>query len=145
MKSKLITIVPMAALGMAFATWHVYASSDVSLPSDQAAHKRSSLPESQEKNLPVERSKSERQEFMDQEGMEITRRVGIAAALNLPEEGGEDPLIEAVKNGFIVEITLAEVEDALAKAAATPDSDDDKQALILRHRGSYRFFSACAD
>jgi hypothetical protein len=40
---------------------------------------------------------------------------------------------------------LEEVENALAKAAATPDTDDDKQALILRHRGSYRFFSACAD
>lgn len=81
---------------------------------------------------------------MDRDAITVLKRVGVAAPMELDLDNGVDPIEEAVKNGFIVEATLAQVEAALAAAAATPDLEDDKRALELRHRGSYRFFSPSA-
>lgn len=78
---------------------------------------------------------------MDHDVKEVQRRVNMAAPMELELENGVDPVAEAEKNGFIIEATLEQVEAALAAAAATPDTEDDKRALELRHRGSYRFFS----
>jgi hypothetical protein len=60
-------------------------------------------------------------------------------------ENGLDPVEEARENGFIIEATLEQVEAALAAAATTPDLEDDKRALDLKHRGSYRFYSPSAE
>lgn len=77
---------------------------------------------------------------LDLDIADVQRRVKISAPMELVEDG-PDAIAEAVANGFIVEATLEEVEAALTAAAATLDEEDDKRALELRHRGSYRFFS----
>ncbi len=72
--------------------------------------------------------------------MEISKEVGMAAPLDEELIDGVDPVVEQWESGYIIPATLQEVKAALAAAAATPDREDDIQALILKHRGSYRFF-----
>jgi hypothetical protein len=74
----------------------------------------------------------------------ISRRLGISAPLDAAETTdpatGIDAIQELYDSGFIVPATLEEVEAALEAAAQTPEPEDDQAALILKHRGSYRFF-----
>ena len=76
--------------------------------------------------------------------MEILNRVGMSAPLDATETTdpitGVDSIQELYDSGFIIPATLEEVEAALKAAAMTPETEDDIAALILRHRGSYRFF-----
>ncbi len=78
---------------------------------------------------------------LDHDQKQVRDRVGIAALMEVDPDAGPDLVAEGVRSGYIIEVTLEEVEAALASAAATPDPEDDKRALDLRHRGSYRFFS----
>lgn len=78
---------------------------------------------------------------MAMEKNRIRNRLQITAPMELDAVNGVDPVTEATENGLIVEATLEEVEAALQAAAATPGTDDDKAAMQLRHRGSYRFYS----
>lgn len=71
---------------------------------------------------------------------EVYERVQMSAPMAVEIEAGVDPVEEAVDLGLIVEVSLEEVEAALAAAAATPDPQDDLVAMDLRHRGSYRFY-----
>jgi hypothetical protein len=74
----------------------------------------------------------------------ITGRLGISAPLDATETTdpatGIDVIEELHASGFIIPVTLEEVEAALQAAALTPETADDRAALILKHRGSYRFF-----
>ena len=76
--------------------------------------------------------------------MKILSRVGMSAPLDATETTdpitGVDSIQELYDSGFIIPATLEEVEAALKAAAMTPETEDDTAALILRHRGSYRFF-----
>lgn len=78
---------------------------------------------------------------MEKDQARVVARLGVSAPMELELENGIDPIQKAVENGFIIEVTLEEVESALAAAAATTDVEDDKYALMLLHRGSYRYFS----
>jgi hypothetical protein len=71
----------------------------------------------------------------------IGRRLGMSAPMEIEKFDGRDPVDDLVASGFIIEATLEEVESALAAAAATPDLEDDKRALDLKQRGSYRFYA----
>ena len=78
---------------------------------------------------------------MEKEQKRIVDRLQISAPMELELENGVDPVLEAYRSGYIVDATLEEVEAAMKAAAATPELEDDKAALRLRHRGSYRFFA----
>ena len=82
---------------------------------------------------------------MEEDIQDVQERVHMAAPMEQRLENGVDPVEEARANGFIIEATLEQVEAALAAAAATPDLEDDKRALDLKHRGSYRFYSPSAE
>jgi len=71
---------------------------------------------------------------------EVQDRVDMSAPMELPEEGEEDFVAIAEKEGWITDVTLEEVEAALNAAKATPSKDDDIAAMRLAHRGSYRFY-----
>lgn len=75
----------------------------------------------------------------------ISERLHITAPMEIEFVNGIDPVMEAYENGFIIEATLEQVEAALDAAANTPDEEDDLEALELKHRGSYRFFSSESD
>ena len=77
---------------------------------------------------------------MDQDEREVEQRVRMSAPMELELENGVDPIAAAVKEGFIIEVSLENVEAAVAAAVLTPDPEDDQRALELMHRGSYRFF-----
>jgi len=81
---------------------------------------------------------------MEDQKCEILVRVGMAAPLDAAEttdpSTGVDSVQEIYDSGFIIAVTLEEVEAALHAAAQTPETEDDTNALILMHRGSYRFF-----
>lgn len=81
---------------------------------------------------------------MEDQKCEILVRVGMAATLDAAEttdpSTGIDPVLKIYDSGFIISATLEEVEAALHAAAQTPETEDDTNALILMHRGSYRFF-----
>jgi hypothetical protein len=82
---------------------------------------------------------------MDARKMEILSRVGMSAPLDATETTdpvtGVDSVQELYDSGFIIPATLEDVESALHAAAQTPEAEDDTAALILMHRGSYRFFT----
>lgn len=78
---------------------------------------------------------------MDHEKLKISSRLGMSAPMEIDVEGGPDPVMALYDAGVIVEVTLEEVEQALAAAVSTPGVEDDKMALDLKHRGSYRFFA----
>jgi hypothetical protein len=82
---------------------------------------------------------------MKEDIQDVQERVHMAAPMEQQLENGLDPVEEARENGFIIEATLEQVEAALAAAATTPDLEDDKRALDLKHRGSYRFYSPSAE
>lgn len=102
----------------------------------------------QESSVPAERiSKTmdqARVQMMKQQEKRIIERLGISAPLDADETTdpatGVDSIQELYDSGFIIPATLEQVEAALTAAALTPDPEDDKAALILKHRGSYRFF-----
>jgi hypothetical protein len=81
---------------------------------------------------------------MEARKMEILSRVGMSAPLDATETTdpitGVDSVQELYDSGFIIPATLEDVEAALHAAAQTPEAEDDTAALILMHRGSYRFF-----
>lgn len=82
---------------------------------------------------------------MEEEQKRIADRLGMSAPMEIELVNGIDPVTEALNDGFIVEATLEEVEAALAKAAATPETTDDVEAYRLAHRGSYRYFEPEAE
>ena len=71
---------------------------------------------------------------------DIIKRLGMSAPMEAPEAGEEDFVVIAQKDGWIIEVTLEQVEAALKAAAATPSNEDDIAAMRLAHRGSYRFY-----
>ena len=77
---------------------------------------------------------------MEEQKAEIITRVGMSAPMELPEAGEEDFIEKAREEGWMIEVTLEEVEAALKAAAATPSHEDDIAAMRLAHRGSYRFY-----
>ena len=77
---------------------------------------------------------------MEEEQKRIADRLGMSAPMEIELIDGVDPVMEAMQKGLIIEATLEEVEAALAKAAATPDTADDIEAHRLKHGGSYRYF-----
>lgn len=85
-----------------------------------------------------------RTQQMKQQEKRIIQRLGISAPLDADETTdpttGTDSIQELYDSGFIIPATLEQVEAALQAAAQTPDPEDDKAALVLKHRGSYRFF-----
>lgn len=85
-------------------------------------------------------SDQEAVQAMDAAKEEIEERLDITAPLELDLQNGVDPVIVAAEEGMIVEATIEQVEAALAAAAATPEPEDDIEAIILKCRGSYRFF-----
>lgn len=78
---------------------------------------------------------------MEEDIQDVQERVHMAAPMEQQPENGVDPVEEARENGFIIEATLEQLEAAPAAAAAPSDPEDDKLALDLKHRGSYRFYS----
>lgn len=78
---------------------------------------------------------------MNADIQEVQEKVGMAAPMERQLENGVDPIEEARESGFIIEVTLEQVEAAIAAAAATEDPEDDKRAFELKHRGSYRFYA----
>ena len=74
----------------------------------------------------------------------IASRIGMASSFDATETTdpatGVDSIQELYDSGFIIPATLEEVEAALQAAASTPETEGDRAALILKHRGSYRFF-----
>jgi len=81
---------------------------------------------------------------MNRKAEKVRSRLGIPAPMDASETTdpitGYDPMLELHQSGLIVPATLEEVEAALEAAAATPDPEDDRAALRIKHRGSYRFF-----
>jgi hypothetical protein len=94
--------------------------------------------ESSESSISLEKTASVLR--MEAEQKRIANRVGMSAPMEIDTDDGIDPVMEAMEKGLIVEATLEEVEAALAKAAATPDTADDIEAHRLKHNGSYRYF-----
>lgn len=92
---------------------------------------------SQEPPAEAEETPSQRMEARQQE---IFERIGLPAPMELPEPGEPDFAAEAIESGWIMEVTLEEVEAALEAAKATPSREDDVVAMRMAHRGSYRFF-----
>lgn len=91
--------------------------------------------------MPTDQALTER---MKQQENRIIRRLGISAPIDVSETMDPateiDTIRELYDSGFIVPATLEQVEAALQAAALTPEPEDDQAALILKHRGSYRFF-----
>jgi hypothetical protein len=76
---------------------------------------------------------------LDRVASEIRSKTGMSSCLEISEDG-DHSVEEAYAAGWIVDVTLQEVEAALKAAAATPGFDDDIAAKRLAHRGSYRYF-----
>ncbi len=81
---------------------------------------------------------------MEKQAKDIFERVGMSSSLDATETTdpvtGVDVIQELYDCGYIIPVTLEEVEAALKAAQLTPDPEDDIAAQELRHRGSYRFF-----
>ncbi len=77
---------------------------------------------------------------MDQKKALIIERLAMSAPMELENVDGVDLVEESRRLGFVAEVTLEEVEAALAAAAQTPSAEDDIQAIRLMHWGSYRFY-----
>ena len=92
-----------------------------------------------EDSAKVQAAEAEAQAQMDEAKIEVFERVGISAPMDLEMIHGVDSVEEARKLGLIVDVTLEEVEAALADAATTPEVEDDIEALRLKHFGSYPF------
>ncbi len=84
--------------------------------------------------------KADNHSRMEQKEEVIRQRVRMSAPMELPEEGEEDFVALAEKEGWIIEATLEEVETALSAAKATSSKEDDAAAARLAHWGSYRFY-----
>lgn len=98
-------------------------------PADDAAP-----PQEPTRDTPVD------QTTLDAAIAEVQDTVEMSAPMELEYEAGVDPVVEAYDLGVIVDVTLEQVEAALAAAALTPEIEDDQAALELKHRGTYRFF-----
>ena len=72
---------------------------------------------------------------------EVETSVGMSAPMESETVDGVDPVQEAADLGWIIDVSLDEVESALDSAAATATADDDIEAMRLKHQGSYRFYS----
>ncbi len=77
---------------------------------------------------------------MESKKESIIQRLGMSAPMELPEAGEEDFITKAQEEGWMIEVTLEEVEAALKAAATTASIEDDIVAKRLAHRGSYRFY-----
>ncbi len=77
---------------------------------------------------------------MERDEAEIGSRLKMSAPMELYLVNGEDPIMEGVKNGMIIDVSLDKVEADLAAAAATSDRQDDMWASEQAHRAAFRFF-----
>lgn len=136
MKNRTLAVVPILALSAsAIIGWSAItraSQADQTVPMDTESEGASGKAEPS-----VDRARIDR---MEAEQRRIAERLGMSAPMEIELVNGIDPVVEALENGFIIEATLEEVEAALAKAAATPQKEDDIEAYRLVHRGSYRFF-----
>lgn len=98
--------------------------------------KSSPLLETDVPSAPV--SKALREEI-DFAASAIESRVGVSACLELLEEGN-NAIEEAYDSGWIIDVSLEDVEAALEAACKTPELEDDIEAARLAHRGSYRYY-----
>lgn len=87
----------------------------------------------------VESSDSETETRLLAAEEQIRTRIGIAPML-VRSEDGNDPVEELEAMNLIIEVTLEEVEAALAAAAATEGLEDDIEAGRLQQFGSYRYY-----
>ena len=75
---------------------------------------------------------------------EVETRVGMSAPMEAEIINGVDPVAESADLGWLIDVTIDQVEAAVDSAAATPGNDDDIEAMRLKHQGSYRFYSGDA-
>lgn len=110
-------------------------------PSTQPLSRRADVSEDRNRDSPLDPQLLQR---MEAQRENIISRLGMSAPLDADETTdhttGIDAIQELQETGFIIPATIEEVESALRAAAETPDPEDDQAALILKHRGSYRFF-----
>jgi len=84
---------------------------------------------------------AEMQERLETASSEVRTRLHRPAMLEVSEDAGDEAeIMELYNSGWIIKASVAEVEAALQAAAATPDVEDDRAALILAHRASCRYF-----
>lgn len=128
MKSRLFYLIPAAA-ALSLVTW-----SAIALAADPAGRVASATAE----NPAAERAAALSR--MEAAQATIIQRLCISAPMELELENGVDPVAEARGNGLILDVSLEQVEAALAAAAKTPELEDDQRAMNLKHWGSYRFY-----
>lgn len=86
-------------------------------------------------------SATETQEKLEHASSEVRTRLHRPAMLEVSEDPGDEAeIMELYNSGWIIQATVDEVEAALQAAAATPDTEDDRAALVLAHRASCRYF-----
>ncbi|MES2995810.1 MAG: hypothetical protein V4733_03275 [Verrucomicrobiota bacterium] len=72
---------------------------------------------------------------------DIRRRIGMPVQLVAGVDPGMDAEIEEMRRtGWLVDVTVEEIEAVLQAAAATSEIEDDQAATELAHRASCRFF-----
>jgi hypothetical protein len=114
-----------------FVTWQTalseeVASSPISPTESQADVATSSVSEEEQRLVAAEEL--------------IRDRINIAPMF-VQQEGSEtDQVVDLQAMGMIIEVTLEEVEAALAAAAATEEPEDDIEAARLQQWGSYRYY-----
>ena len=135
---KLLAAVPILALSAsAVIAWSaITRASQTEKPSEAVASDKD--PSEEKVESPAEQARIAR---MDREKKRISERLGVSSPMEREFVNGKDILADVIASGYLIETTLDEVEAALKQASQTADLEDDKAALELMHRGTFRFFA----
>ena len=137
--AKLLAAVPILALSAsAIIAWSAFTRAET--PSEIIGGTLS-VPGSVESSRPLDPAEEARVSRMEARINLIASRLGMAAPMEKGFPYEERMIARNLADGTIVEVTLEEVEAAVAAAATTPDTQDDIAAERLKHCGSYRFFA----
>ena len=137
--SKLLTAVPILALSAsAIIAWSALTRAET--PSEIVAGTLSA-PDSVESSLSLDPAEDARVSRMDARINLLASRLGMAAPMEENSLLDSEDLRRKYAEGMIVDATIEQVESAISAAAKTPGTGDDIDALILKHRGTYRYFA----
>jgi hypothetical protein len=132
---NILKVIPIIALSISA----IFGWSAITRASQtEASTAKDIAPSTPDQAFPVD---SDRVAQMDREINRIASRLGVSAPMEDSQLIDSREIQRMADEGFIVDVTLEEVEAAVSAAAKTPETGDDIDALVLKNRGSYRFFA----
>jgi hypothetical protein len=132
---KLLATIPILALSAsAVIAWSAFSRAS---QADNASAK-TNAPGKPISEAPADQARIAR---MEAEQKRLAERLRVSSPMEREIVNGKDLLADAVSSGYLIEVTAEQVEKALQDASLTATLEDDKAALDLLHRGTFRFFA----